>query len=137
MLSSVGDNSAWLVLLSALWIFAGAWYRVTSKPPPATLAASMTLLLLPARMSVCGNLSRMISSHMVIGVAQDLQNTSSDMAAGVASDLLKLFVELLSTAPSYFLLVYSQTTRTLPPATPQVHTASVCAPPLRTELPPA
>lgn len=39
MLSTLGDYSALLVLLSAAWIFAGAWYRVTSKQPPAALAA--------------------------------------------------------------------------------------------------
>lgn len=97
----------------------------------------MTLLPLPALIGVCGSLNGMISSLMVISVAQDLQITASDIAAGVASDLLHLFLALLLTAPSYFLLVYSLTTRTLLPATPQVHTAPVCAPPLRTELHPA
>lgn len=137
MLSALGDYSALLVLLSAAWIFAGAWYRVTSKQPPAALAAYMTLLPLPALMSVCGSLNGMISSLMVLSAAQELQITSTDIAAGVASDLLHLFVALLLTAPSYFLLVYSLTTRTLLPPTPQVRTAPVCAPPLRTELHPA
>ncbi len=135
--SALGDASGFWVVVSSAWIFWGAWYRVSSKQPPAALAAYMALLPLPALISVCGTLKGMISALMVIGATANIEITSTDIAAGVAVDLFHLLAALWLTAPSYFLLAYGLTTRTLLPPGQGMQTAPVETPALRPELHPA
>lgn len=138
MLSATGSFSGLLVLLSGLLLFIGACYLITTKQRPVVFAAYLVLLPLPVLIGVCGWLKGAIVSLTVIAASPELQLTTPDIAGALANSLLHIFVALLVSAPTYFVLAFGllsqtwdatkstpATTRVPPPTVPQARTAGL------------
>ncbi len=105
--------SSLLVLVSGLLIFSGACYLVGTKRRPSVLAAYLVLLPLPVLISVCAGTRVLISSLTIIAASPNVSVTTADIAAAAADSLLSLFVALLVSAPTYFVLAIGLLLRTL------------------------
>ena len=105
--------SSLLVLVSGLLIFGGACYLVGTKRRPSVLAAYLVLLPLPVLISVGAWTKGLISSLTVIAASPNVTVTTADVAAATAESLLSLFVALLVSAPTYFVLAFGLLLRTL------------------------
>ena len=124
MLGTLGFSSL-LVFVSALLIFGGACYLIATRRRPSVLAAYLVLLPLPVLISLCGVLKGNISSLMVIAASPDLTLTTADIAGGLADSLFGLFVALLISAPTYFVLAYGLLAGTLRPPTDSAAPAAI------------
>ena len=98
--------SSLFVILSGLALFAGACYLIATRQRPVVIASYLVLLPLPVLISICGWIKGSISSLMVIAASPDLQLTTPDIAGGLAAGLLEVFIALLISAPTYFVLAY-------------------------------
>lgn len=106
MLSVMDSVSGLLVLLSGLALFVGACYVIKTKQRPVVIASYLVLLPLPVLISVCGWIKGTISSLTVIAASPGLQLTTPDIARGLAASLFSIFVALLVSVPTYFVLAY-------------------------------
>jgi hypothetical protein len=114
LLTSLDSTSGILMLLSAALIFFGVCYSLATD---RCLSAYLVLLPLPVIISVSGWISGTINSLNVIAASPDIHVTNQDIAGGFAASLMSLYVAILTTSPSYFLLAYGMLSRTLiPPA---------------------
>lgn len=112
MVRSISSLSGILMMVSGLLLLIGACYLLRTKQRPIVIAYYLVLLPLPVLISICGFIRGSISSLLVIASVQDLQLTNADIAAGLAAALLELFIALLITAPTYFVLAYALLLRT-------------------------
>ena len=94
-------------------IFVGACYLLATRRRPPVLAAYLMLLPLPVLISLCGFLNGLASSLTVIATSPNVSVTSADIAAATVDSLLSLFVALVVSAPTYFVLTVGLLLRTL------------------------
>ena len=109
----LGTPNSFIVLVSGLLIFGGAWYLLATRRRPAVLAAYLVLLPLPVLIAVYGVMSGMVSSLTVIASTPGLSVTTEDYAAGTAGSLVEVLFAMLVSAPTYFLLAFGLLARTL------------------------
>ncbi len=110
ILNSLNSISGVLMLLSAALIFFGVCYSLATH---RRLVAYLMLLPLPVIISVSGWIFGTINSLRVVAASPDLHLSNQDIAGGLATSLTSLYVAILATSPSYFLLAYGLLSRTL------------------------
>ena len=109
ILNSVGNVSTFA---AGVGLFAGACVLVNRRKAPAVLASYLTLLPLPALISLCGTMKGMIASFTVIAASETVQPTMADFAGGLAASLLSLLLAILISFPTYLLLTINLLVRT-------------------------
>lgn len=112
ILNSVGNVSTFAALAVGVGLFAGACLLVNRRKAPAVLASYLTLLPLPALISLCGTMKGMIASFTVIAASETVQPTMADFAGGLAASLLSLLLAILISFPTYLLLTINLLVRT-------------------------
>lgn len=111
IVSSLTTINSLVIVVTAAFIFFGAYYLVSNKRPVASLAAYLILLPVPLVVSVCGWIYGSIASLSAIAATPDLAITNQGIAGGLAASLLSVLFSLVLSMPAYLVLAYGMIAR--------------------------
>lgn len=111
-IGTLNSVSGMLVFLTGVLLFAGACYLIATKQRPAVIASYLVLLPLPILISLCGFLKGIIASLSVVATSANVTLTTADIAAGVGVSLFSIFVAVIISIPTYFVVAWGLLRRT-------------------------